>query len=164
MATGFPIKVMGREFLSSEALYQACKYPRAPNIQEEIRLAATPKAAKLVSRRYDHLVRNDWLKIRSKVMRWVLRIKGSQYKKEMLFPLIQTGAKDVVEKSTRDGYWGAIQIDDELVGMNVLGRLLMELRDEARNSTINLMEVDPPLIEDFRIFDNTVGISPSRFP
>lgn len=40
----------------------------------------------------------------------------------------------IVEESYRDQFWGAKPIDGEtLVGMNILGRLLVELRERLRN-------------------------------
>ena len=36
MATGFPLRVNGVDIRTTEALYQACRFPHLPEIQEKI--------------------------------------------------------------------------------------------------------------------------------
>ncbi len=60
----------------------------------------------------------------------------------------------LVEQSRRDDYWGAKVADDGmLVGMNVLGRLLMELRAHlSADTSTTLRVVEPPPISEFLLF------------
>lgn len=161
MADGFPIEILGRKFGSTEALYQASRFPDLPDLQEEICAARSPKAAKLIARSHMNKSRADWLDVRVEIMRWVLRLKASQHKKDFLFSLSQTGDRPVVEETTKDGFWGAVRIDDLLVGVNSLGRLLMELRDESRRDAFDLMNVPPPEISNALLFGKLVGrVSP----
>lgn len=158
MSEGFPLSVSGAEFQSAEALYQACRFPDHPELQRQIANAGFAKRAKQISRANTPKTRADWLQVRTDVMRWVLRIKAVQHKKDFLFALSQTGDVQIVEESTKDAFWGAIRLGDYLVGMNVLGRLLMELRRDANAPGTNLMKVDPPEISNFRMFGGVVGV------
>lgn len=156
MAAGFPLQIGVDRFGSSEALYQACRFTEFPDIQRRIRDAISPRMAKQRAHDYISLTRSDWKTVRRDVMRWVIRIKAAQHKKQFLLPLVQTGDLPVVEESTRDVYWGAVRVRNHLIGVNVLGRLLMELREGARDNTINLMAIDPPKIENFLLFGASV--------
>ena len=65
--------------------------------------------------------------------------------------LESTGDRPIVEESRRDDFWGAKPTGDHLlVGMNILGRLLMELRDKAREGGPEAFRlVPPPKLENF---------------
>jgi ribA/ribD-fused uncharacterized protein len=163
MASGFPLQVGAHRFGSSEALYQAFRFTEFPDIQRTIYEAISPRMAK--QRAYDYLplTRDDWKLIRRDVMRWVIHVKAAQHKKEFTFSLLQTGDVPVVEESTKDVYWGAVRIGDSLIGMNVLGRLLMELRSKVRDGSLDLMKVPAPKIEDFCLFGSPVpDVTPTR--
>jgi tetratricopeptide (TPR) repeat protein len=59
--------------------------------------------------------------------------------------LLQTVDQPIVEDSRKDAFWGANPVGHEmLVGVNALGRLLMELRAELRIEGDRLKEVSPP--------------------
>ncbi len=47
--------------------------------------------------------------------------------------LAATGARPIVEVSTRDPWWGTRPAGDSYRGANVLGRLWMELRQQLRD-------------------------------
>jgi type I restriction enzyme S subunit len=67
-------------------------------------------------------------------MRWCLRSKLQNNWEKFGRVLERTGERPIVEESTKDAFWGARPNEDGLlVGMNVLGRLLMELRDQCRD-------------------------------
>ena len=133
MASGFPINVNGIRIRTSEALYQICRFPHRTDIQQEIILQRSPMTAKMKSRRYLIETRKDWEKVRVKVMRWCLQVKLAQNWNSFSSLLFSTGDKPIVEESRKDNFWGA-KIDDDktLIGVNALGRLLMELRAELR--------------------------------
>jgi type I restriction enzyme, S subunit len=151
MASGFPLEVNGLHILTSEALYQACRFPHMPEIQRLIIAQASPMTAKMKSKPYRRNSRSDWNRVRVKIMRWCLRVKLAQNWPKFSQLLLATGDLPIVEQSRRDDFWGAKPVDNQtLVGMNVLGRLLMELREEVRNSSGLLApRVEPPSIPDF---------------
>jgi ribA/ribD-fused uncharacterized protein len=130
MAIGFPMTLDGTPVPSSEALYQALRFPHLPDFQREI----LDQSAPVLSKRHAYAritdTRPDWDQVRVNVMRYVLRAKFGSAQGELLGLLRGTGDRPVVEISYRDDFWGARPVDGRLVGRNVLGRLLMELRQE----------------------------------
>ena len=132
MAGGFPLRVNGIDIWSSEALYQACRFPSRPDVQKMVLAERSPMTAKMKSKRFrEEFSRSDWEQIKIKVMRWCLRVKLAENWDSFGGLLRSTGEKPIVEESGKDDFWGAKQTDvGVLAGRNVLGRLLMELRQD----------------------------------
>lgn len=162
MASGFPLKINGIRILTAEALYQACRYPHLPDIQREIIGQHSPMTAKMSSKPYRKNSRPDWHDVRFKVMRWCLRVKLAQNYEEFGQLLLATKDRQIVEQSQKDDYWGAKSLginDSILVGQNVLGRLLMELRELLKTDTEgNLKTVQPLNISDFLLLGEHIQI------
>ncbi len=160
MASGFPLIVVGSVWPSSEALYQACRFPDLPDVQLLIAEQTSAMTAKMRSKPHRSATRADWPRIRVRIMRWVLRVKLAQHMNGFGSVLLATGDASIVERSAKDRYWGAIESDDgTLEGENVLGRLLMELRDELRTrSREELSIVTPPRVDHFLLLGRPVGI------
>jgi predicted NAD-dependent protein-ADP-ribosyltransferase YbiA (DUF1768 family) len=80
MAAGYPLLVNGIRILTSEALYQACRFPHKPDIQKLIIEQASPMAAKMKSKNKSHhkYSREDWYAVSIQIMRWCLRVKLAQ--------------------------------------------------------------------------------------
>lgn len=106
MAPGFPITLSGVQFLTSEALYQVCRFPKYPDIQYDIIAQRSPMHAKSISRHYDHLSRKDWEDVRLPVMKWALRAKLICNWEKFGDILKATGDKVIVEDSDWDLFWG----------------------------------------------------------
>lgn len=87
---------------SSEALYQACKFPLFPKIQHEILSQKNAMSAKKVARKYEAFVRQDWNEIKFKVMRWCLQVKLLQNWEVFANKLIASADKPIVEYSKKD--------------------------------------------------------------
>lgn len=135
MAGGFPLRVNGVRILTSEALYQACRFPHLPDVQKLIIAEASPMTAKMKGKPHRSNSRPDWDAVRVKIMRWCLRVKLIQNFAEFSRLLLATRDRPIVEESRKDDFWGAKPVEpDVLVGQNVLGRLLMELREEVRQA------------------------------
>ena len=133
MAPGYPLRVNGIRILTSEALYQACRFPHRPEIQRLIIEQKSPMTAKMKSKPYRPESRSDWDQVRVKIMRWCLRVKLAQNWRNFSDLLLETDARPIVEESRKDEFWGAKATDGgTLIGMNVLGRLLMELREAVK--------------------------------
>ena len=124
-------------FPTSEHLYQACKFPTAPEIQEHIAIVAEARDAARLGRNPDFPIDPLWTEQRVDVMRWVIRRKLETLPAWMGAILLRTGDRPIVEISTRDRYWGArpeVPPGESVYrGRNVLGRLWMELRQHARD-------------------------------
>ena len=78
MAGGFPLHVHGVRIHTSEALYQACRFPHMPEVQRLIIGQTSPMTAKMKSKPHRKDSRPDWDRVRVKVMRWCLRMKLAQ--------------------------------------------------------------------------------------
>ena len=135
MAGGYPLCINGIHILTSEALYQACRFPHLPEVQKLIIGQKSPMAAKMKSKPYRKDSRPDWDDVRVQVMRWCLRVKLVQHWEKFGGLLLSTRDRPIVEESYRDQFWGAKPTDDgTLYGANVLGRLLGELREQLIGS------------------------------
>lgn len=144
MAIGLPLKVLGAEVGSSEALYQALRFGRDPDIQERVLHADHPHMSKRVSREHLHRSAEDWTKIRVDVMRWCIFVKLSQHRDRLVPVLADTGLRPIVERSSVDDYWGAITTEDGLTGRNVLGCLWTDLRRRLGQRSAG--PIHPPLL------------------
>ena len=119
MAGGFPLKLNGVDIRTSEALYQACRFPHIPEVQRLIIGQRSPMSAKMKSKPYRCNSRPDWERVRVQIMRWCLRVKLAQNWKKFRDALMETGDLPIVEHSRRDDFWGAKPIDEKtLVGVN----------------------------------------------
>jgi ribA/ribD-fused uncharacterized protein len=159
MAPGFPLVVNGAHIRTAEALYQACRFPHMPEVQKLILDERSPMTAKMRSKPHRKDSRPDWDAIRAPIMKWCLRVKLAQNWTTFGDLLLATGNHPIVEDSRKDDYWGAKMVDsDTLAGQNVLGRLLMELREKLRNNPESLRVVDPPPLPHFTLLDEPISI------
>jgi type I restriction enzyme S subunit len=159
MAPNFPLEINGIKIATTEALYQACRFPNQPEIQALVIDQPSPMTAKMKSKRHQKSTRDDWDRVRVKIMRWCLRVKLAQNWSSFSTLLLKTGARPIVEESRKDNFWGAKPQDDEtLVGMNVLGRLLMELRQQIQSGDKDVLRtVAHPDIPDFLLLGRRIG-------
>ena len=115
--------------------------------------------AKMRSKPFRKDSRLDWDAVRVKIMRWCLRVKLAQNWHEFGRILLATGDCPIVEQSRKDDFWGAkVAEDGSLVGMNVLGRLLMELREQLRGDEAGLQSVEPLAIPEFLLLQQPIKI------
>lgn len=159
MAPGFPVWVGGARVRTSEALYQACRFPHRPDIQRIILAERSPMTAKMRTKPFRHETRGDWEGARVPIMRWCLRVKLACNSQTFGTLLANTGSQVIVEDSRRDAFWGAVkQADGTLVGCNVLGRLLMELRQRWLADPEGARSVKPPRLHDFLLLGRRIEI------
>ncbi|SFE53198.1 NADAR family protein [Spirosoma endophyticum] len=161
MASGFPLIVNGVHILSSEALYQACRFPDRLDIQEKIIKERSPMTAKMISKPFREHTRDEWDSIRIKIMRWCLRVKLAQNFIEFGRLLETTQDKPIVEDSKKDDFWGAIRDKENpniLYGVNALGRLLMELRQfyNQNRYSYEIFVVEPLNIANFDLYGHPI--------
>lgn len=138
MCAGFNLNINGINILTSEALYQALRFPDFPDIQNQIILEKSPMTAKMISKKHINKTRSDWEDFKVDIMRWCLKVKLAQNFLKFGLLLESTYSKPIVEYSTKDEFWGAKPNKDSktLTGINALGRLLMELRADYRKSVV----------------------------
>lgn len=159
MAGGLPLIINNITIRTSEALYQACRYPHMPEVQRLIIEERSPMTAKMRTRKFRKESREDWLRVRVSIMRWCLRVKLLQNWDSFSNLLLETEDHPIVEKSSKDIFWGAREVENgTLLGGNVLGRLLMELREEIKTLRFTRnMELSPPGISSFLLLQNSIN-------
>lgn len=159
MAAGYPLFINDNIIPNSEALYQAMRYSLFPKIQYEIISQHSPMTAKMISKKYRAYSRQDWESVRIKIMRWALEIKLSQHWITFSELLKATEDKPIVEYSRKDNFWGATKINDnQLSGVNALGRLLMDLREKHARTDTKIDCVNPVNIAGFRLYDHDIDL------
>lgn len=157
MAPGFPLRVAGIDIRTVEALYQACRYPHLPDIQRDILSESSPMTAKMRSKPHRADTRPRWDELRVPLMKWCLRVKLAQNWTAFGDLLRSTGDKAIVEDSRKDDFWGAVSAaDGTLSGRNVLGRLLMELRNRLSSDPQALETVTPLAVSRFTLLDRPI--------
>lgn len=107
-----------------EHFFQAQKFSD-PSYRERVRRAASPKEARALGQTRELPIRPDWETARDAIMLLALRMKFKDGQAKKL--LISTGERRLVESSPFDYYWAAGQDGS---GLNKLGELLMQVRDE----------------------------------
>lgn len=159
MAGGYLLNVNGVKILTSEALYQACRFPHLPEVQRLIIAERSPMTAKMKSKPYRDNSRVDWDIVRTKVMRWCLQVKLVQNWEKFSELLLETGDLPIVEDSRKDDFWGAKPEDEEiLTGANVLGRLLMQVREQIKTGEITSETIVKPLpIQNFLLYGQEIS-------
>lgn len=117
----------GLHWGSSEAWYQAKRFPEDAAHQRAIMKAPHAFASKEVAYQKITESRGDWGKVKVAMMAQALALKAQN--PAFVTVLSDSGTLAIVEKSARDQFWGAKPVDgDALYGANVLGQLLMALR------------------------------------
>lgn len=160
MAAGYLIKVNDLQFDSSEALYQACRFPDDPDLQAALAGLTSPLEAKRIAHRNLDRSRGDWKLVNIELMRWTLRLKRCQNAERIDALLAQTGEMPIVEISFKDAFWGARPKSDGTVeGCNVLGRLWMELRQGWLVQDPRIVgSIEPAAIPNFMIAGAAVPV------
>lgn len=139
MAHGYPLNWDGRVVHSSEALYQALKFPRDLKVDghspfELVIREPNAFLSKRIAQRYTHHTIPEWHDIKLDVMNYCIRLKYLQHRDEIDIVLDHTEDRPIVEKSRRDNLWGAVNdYKGNLVGENLLGELWMMIRSERPN-------------------------------
>ncbi|WP_044278331.1 NADAR family protein [Myxococcus stipitatus] len=123
----YPLKLAGRMWPTSEHYFQAQKFEDTA-AQEAIRQARSPMLAARMGRDRKRKLRRDWDSIKVSVMREAVRAKFSQHE-DLTRLLLETGDAKLVEHTDQDDYWGD---GGDGSGKNMLGRILMEIRQELR--------------------------------
>lgn len=113
---------------TSEHYFQAQKFA-GTEFEEKVRLAPTAKESANLGRNRKFPLRRDWEEVKDDIMREALRAKFTQ-DKDLKKILIETGDAELVEHTANDNYWGD---GGDGSGKNMLGKLLMELREELKN-------------------------------
>jgi len=123
----------GREFATTEHAYQAGK-ARKPAVRDWILSAPSPSLVAMAAHGlYTWDIVPDWSQIKFDRMRDVLRSKFTQHE-DLKLLLLSTGERRLVEvgriNNAVNRVWGEVNGK----GQNMLGVLLMEIRNELRKA------------------------------
>lgn len=118
--------------------------------------------AKMIGKPFRSQSRPDFEQVKVDIMRWCLRIKLAQNFISFGKLLESTGTLPIVEDSHKDAFWGATRDKQDpsiLKGVNALGRLLMELRQQYFDSrySCKTFQVDTLNIPDFKLLDAEIS-------
>ncbi len=121
----YPIKLNGKKWPTSEHYFQAMKFESTKD-QKDILNAKTPMEAARKGRDRKRKLRRSWESMKDNVMREAVHAKFSQHNdlKELL---LSTGGAKLIEHTDNDNYWGD---GGDGKGKNMLGRILMSIRDK----------------------------------
>lgn len=123
----FPITLDGKRWPTSEHYFQAQKFDD-PKLRETIRRAKTPMIAARMGRDRGKPLRRDWESVKVDAMTRAVRAKFEQHD-DLRSLLLSTGDAKLVEHTSNDRYWGD---GGDGSGKNMLGRVLMRVRDRLR--------------------------------
>jgi ribA/ribD-fused uncharacterized protein len=123
-----------KSFNTTERLYQMLKFNTTEAQKIIYNVKGNPKmTTKHLQKTRPEMIRENWGEIFIDVMKWCLYLKYQQ-DKDFLRVLQETKELFIIEDQTtfvgkNANCWGVKLKDNEYVGPNLLGRLLMELRD-----------------------------------
>lgn len=125
-----PISLDGQEWPTTEHYFQAKKFEGTPHEEELRKTSSTVEVAKK-GRERTRPLRSDWEQIKDDLMRRAVRAKFTQYP-DLCEILISTKDAVLVEHTANDSYWGD---GGDGSGKNMLGKILVEIREELRGVT-----------------------------
>ena len=123
------IYIGDKEYKTSEHYFQAMKFFPLEEHMEKVRFTKAPGQAAKMGRDRKLPLRKDWEEVKDDVMYEAIYAKFTQNSK-LNKVLLGTEDKILVEHTTNDFYWGD---GGDGSGKNMLGILLMKLRDDLRN-------------------------------
>lgn len=124
----YPIALDGEQWPTVEHYFQAQKFEDNA-YRAKIRKANSPMMAARLGRDRKHKLRRDWEAIKVGVMREAVMAKFTQHG-DLRALLLSTGDAKLVEHTDNDDYWGD---GGDGSGKNMLGRILMQVRDSLRD-------------------------------
>lgn len=137
-----PVIHDGLTYRTSEALFHALRLPEGHEGREKIREQKSPMAAKMVSKTLkDDYVVEPWSAEDVTNMIYCVKLKLEQHP-DLMNQLLATEGQMIYEDvSSRDrgsgSFWGASKKSGEWVGENILGQILMEVRDQRLRESID---------------------------
>lgn len=124
-----PFTLSERVWPTVEHYFQAQKFLDR-EIQESIRTTKSPMIAARMGRDRKKPLRSDWESVKIELMTDAVRAKFAQHE-DLRKILLSTGTATIVEHTKRDKFWGD---GGDGKGRNMLGVILMRVRDELMNS------------------------------
>ena len=136
-----PVIYNGKEYRTSEALFQWLRLEGYPEFQKVIFEQKSPMGVKMKAKSFKKQIPEEEMKeiLSTDRERMKLCLKHKlQSNPELVKMLLETGDRMIIEDCTKRNrgtgpLWGAALIEGEWVGQNMLGELWMEIRSELRH-------------------------------
>ena len=119
----------GELWQSAEHYVQAQRFS-CDKAKAEVRDSAYAFSAKTLARERPDSLREDWHTVRDEVMEKAVRTKFASHP-SLSDKLCATGDAEIIEASPMSHHWGA---GADGTGKNMLGRILMKIREDLRDS------------------------------
>lgn len=138
----YPVTHNGVEYKTTEALFQALRFEKYPEVQKAIIEQKSPMAAKMVAKSHRQLLLDDGYEFLGQkdidYMKLCIELKLEQHP-ELTKQLLETGNKPIIEdcSSRPNGsgvFWGSAYQNNKWVGENILGNIWMQYRNTLRNN------------------------------
>ena len=123
----FGIEMNGLWWSTVEHYYQAMKFEDEA-YSDKIRKSKTPKEAIGLGKNRNIRIKDNWDEIRNNIM-FEAVLKKFQTHLKLKDLLLSTGDAEIAENSPYDYYWG---IGADGSGQNMLGKILMEVREKLK--------------------------------
>jgi ribA/ribD-fused uncharacterized protein len=127
-----PVRLKGKVWPTTEHYFQAQKFVGSEH-EETIRNEPDSHQAAELGRDRSKPLRADWNEVKDQLMREAVLAKFSQHA-DIRAGLLATGDAQLVEHTEKDKYWGD---GGDGSGLNMLGKILMEVRATLANQTPN---------------------------
>lgn len=138
----------GVKWKSSEHQYQAGRFPHRPDIQEMIHASDSAFDAKRLARQFQKETRPDWKDMNLPLMAYVVtRRRDANPEVQRLLDQAASKGLTIVEQSSKDDFWGAMQQGNVLKGANNLGGILDQAAAGARMDVLPERTVFPNAME-----------------
>lgn len=125
----YPIVINHRTYHTTEHFFQSQKFVGTHH-ELDVMNTPTPSLAAAMGRDRKRPLRGDWENVKDEVMRRAVLEKFKQHV-DLSDILLATGDAILVEHTSKDKYWGD---GGDGSGKNMLGKILMEVRDIIRNN------------------------------
>lgn len=123
----YPFELDGVIWPTTEHYFQAQKFAGTEHV-EELRAVTSPMVVARMGRSRSRPLRADWNEVKDDVMRRAVLRKFETHA-DIRELLLGTGDEELVEKTSDDYYWGC---GTDGTGKNMLGKILVEVREELR--------------------------------
>ncbi|KAE8226840.1 hypothetical protein CF319_g604 [Tilletia indica] len=126
----FPSQISfgNQQFLTAEALFQAARFAKHPNLVTAIQNTKWSGDVLDKIQHWTDYAANDWEEKKRSIMKEIQELKFAQ-NKELRARLLQTGNAEIIYRSKADNFFGC---GEDSQGLNLLGRILMYLRSYFR--------------------------------